>query len=294
MRRVRGLKQRSVCVGLIVLMGSVGRVGAQAVTEDTRRPAAPESVSGTDAYAQVVQAAVEAYNHDDFATARRYFARAHELRPSARTWRGLGTTAFELKDYEDAVRELTFALEDERSALPTPLRAETERTLRVARRTLAERAQPEAAGRSEDKPAKEQSRAEKREVAAPVQALNPQPTAAAASSSGIGGQRVAALIVASAGLAGVGVGIAFGVRSISKGDERDRLCPDKSMGCSGAAVRAADAALAAGDISTVAWVAGAVAIAGGAALWLTGAPSERATTTRLAIGPGGVSLSGTF
>lgn len=278
---------------------AVSRVAAQA---KTRVPAPSNSNSKADSerdqdeYSREVEAAVAAYNQDDFPSARRHFARAHDLRPSARTWRGLGTTAFELKDYDEAVRELTFALEDKRAELPPPLREETEQTLGTARKKLAER---EADARAEVT------------VEAPAAAV----AAVAAQPEGTGvmsGQRIAALALGGMGVVGVAVGAGFGAHSLSKGAERDRLCPDPTPGCSSQAVRAADSALTSGTIATVAFVVGGVAIAGGVALWLTGAPSSRerqsaalherkllvqsASRMSLAatVGPGTLLLHGTF
>src|ERR1700759_5525895 len=117
-------------LGALVLASAAQLASAQRTAAG--KPASSEdgAHADNDEYARSIRSAVEAYNRDDFATARKFFARAHELRPSARTWRGMGTTAFELRQFEDAVRELTFALEDQRSALTPELRSETELTLR--------------------------------------------------------------------------------------------------------------------------------------------------------------------
>jgi tetratricopeptide (TPR) repeat protein len=243
------------------------------------------------AYTRAVEAAVDAYNRDDFATARHYFARAHELRPSARTWRGLGTTAFELKFFEDAVHELTFALEDRRSALTNDMRTDTELTLRVAQRRLAERREPGAA--------REQAELSGRSgtAVAPVAVAPPEH---AATSAGLGGQRIAALALAGSALVSVGVGVVFGLRSIAKGRERDRSCPDVHAPCASlSAIHAADDALTAGNVSTAAWLVAAATLGGGITLWLTGAPAaqeqpQRSGLTRVVVGPAAVSLSGAF
>jgi hypothetical protein len=268
--------------------GSSMASSARAQSSAGNRAAAPDaSVEGaTDDYTRAVRAAVEAYNRDDFATARKYFARAHELRPSARTWRGMGTTAFELKLFDDAVRELTFALEDRRSPLTPELRSETELTLRVARRRLAEN----------------EERAHTAPAAAPTPSAAaasaaPPPSAAEAAATehgeGLDGQRIAALSVGGLGVAGVGIGIAFGVVSMNHGKTRDRECPSH-VGCSPAAVRAADSAISAGNISTIAFVAGGVALASGIVLWLTGGSSEQQPTAAVSFGPRSVAISGRF
>ena len=293
MGRLLGRLCVTVCVA--VAAASVNLPPAHSQARSTRAARAGHGASNntSDAYARAIAAAVEAYNRDDFVSARHHFARAHELRPSARTWRGLGTTAFELKSFEDAARELTFALEDRRSALPSELRADTELTLRVAQRRLSERREPSGLGaRSAAKPSASggPGGAAEHVVA----------SGSAGGASGIGGQRIAALALAGSALVSMGVGVAFGLRSIDKGRERDRACPDAHAGCASAsAVRAADDALTAGDISTAAWIVGAAALGGGLTLWLTGAPSDReqpqrSGLTRVAIGPAAVSFSGSF
>jgi tetratricopeptide (TPR) repeat protein len=247
------------------------------------QPSAAEKSASSEArnddYTRAIKSAVEAYNRDDFATARKFFARAHELRPSARTWRGLGTTAFELRQFDDAVRELTFALEDRRSPLTPELRSETELTLRVAERRLKENAappRPSAAAASAAPPA------------SPPSAAAPEDHGA-----GLGAQRVAALVAGGLGVVGVGVGVAFGVVSINRGKDRDRACPSHA-GCSPQAVDAADAAISAGNVSTVAFIAGGALLAGGLVLWLTGGSEEQQPTAAVSFAPGSVAVSGRF
>ena len=242
-----------------------------------------------DEYTRSIRSAVEAYNRDDFASARKFFSRAHELRPSARTWRGMGTTAFELRQFDDAVRELTFALEDQRSPLTPELRSETELTLRVAQRRSKE---------NEERAGKPAAPTPSAAAAATVEA--PQPSAAEttaptdAADEGLDGQRIAALVAGGLGLAGVGVGIAFGVVSINKGKQRDQLC-SSHIDCSPQAVDAANAAISAGNISTIGFVAGGALLAGGLVLWLTGGSSEQQQpTAAVSFGPGAVAISGRF
>lgn len=283
-KRPCGPRQRGVVFLILQLAWAVVASGPAVALAQGKQSASAAAAVEKDEYAAEVEAAVSAFNQSDFARARSHFARAHELRPSARTWRGLGNTAFELKDFEEAIRELTLALEDKRAELPGELRSETEQTLRVARRKLLEQNAPPP------------------RVTAAAPAL--EPVAADDGADIMSGQRIAALGLAGAGLASVAVGVGFGLRSLAKGDDRDRLCPDPSGGCSPAAVRAADAALTAGNIATVAFVVGGVAVAGGVVLWLTGAPERRTgraalrpgSSTSLALSPGfgTLQLRGTF
>jgi hypothetical protein len=86
-----------------------------------------------DAYPQVVQRAVSEFDAGHWDEARALFRRAHELSPNARTWRGLAITAFELRRYVDAARELEAALQDTRKPLTEPQRQELSALLVRAR-----------------------------------------------------------------------------------------------------------------------------------------------------------------
>lgn len=290
----------SVCFGIVLALSVPGGAFAQASANKSKADASDEGPAPEE-YTREVKLAVEAYNRDEFAKARQHFARAHELRPSARTWRGLGTTAFELKFYEDAVRELTFALEDRRGSLTDKLRTETELTLRVAQRRLKESdGKGEVAANRPPAP-----RPELAPVPPPAAAELPVMPAPAASTEptsdeppGLGTQRIVALAVGAAGVVGIGIGVGFGLKSMSKGDERDRLCPKNGVECTAEGAEAADAAITAGNISTVAWAVGGAALVGGVVLWLTGAPVERETARhsglQWAVSPGGVKLKAAF
>jgi hypothetical protein len=86
-----------------------------------------------DAYPQVVQRAISEFDAGHWDEARALFRRAHELSPNARTWRGLAITAFELRRYVDAVRELEAALQDTRKPLTEQQRQELSELLLRAR-----------------------------------------------------------------------------------------------------------------------------------------------------------------
>jgi hypothetical protein len=68
-------------------------------------------------YQRVVQDALQEYHATNFAEAYALFEHAHQLRPSARTWRCLGMTSFELRQYVRAEAELRAALGDTRQPL---------------------------------------------------------------------------------------------------------------------------------------------------------------------------------
>lgn len=106
---------------------------------------------------------------------------------------------------------------------------------------------------------------------------------AAPSKGGIGTAKTLALAATGLGLAGVVIGTVYGLESKSKHDEAhgscaSKLCSDQS------AVAAAGDAIIDGNIATVAFVAGGVALATGAVLWLTAGPSS----TEVSVGMGSI------
>ncbi len=86
----------------------------------TSTPAAERS----EAYLDVIKAALAEFESDNYAEARVMFEQAHSIRPSARTLRGMGLTSFELKEYVRAEQELSAALVDLRQPLSEPQRKE--------------------------------------------------------------------------------------------------------------------------------------------------------------------------
>jgi hypothetical protein len=71
----------------------------------------------TQQYRALITDAVAEYDAHHFEEARALFRRAHQLEPSARTWRGIGMAAFELRDYVKSLRALEASLVDSRSPL---------------------------------------------------------------------------------------------------------------------------------------------------------------------------------
>jgi hypothetical protein len=110
-----------------------------------------------------------------------------------------------------------------------------------------------------------------------------------AGSGGKKTQKIIAVVVAGVGVAGLGVGGAFGIMAISKKNHAQDLCSTPQ--CNDAAgSQAWSDAKKVGNISTVGFIAGGVLLATGAVLWFTAGPSH----TQVGIGPGNVRLSGTF
>ncbi len=80
----------------------------------------------TPAYRALINDAAAEYDAKHFAEARSLFRRAHELEPSARTWRGIGMAAFELRDYVKSLRALEASLVDSRRPLSNAERDEVQ------------------------------------------------------------------------------------------------------------------------------------------------------------------------
>jgi hypothetical protein len=75
-------------------------------------------------YRDVVARAVAEFSAGRWEEARSLFLRAHALWPSARTFRSLGMTSFELRTYGRALAELQAALDDTRRPLSEEQRAQ--------------------------------------------------------------------------------------------------------------------------------------------------------------------------
>jgi hypothetical protein len=100
-----------------------------------------------------------------------------------------------------------------------------------------------------------------------------------------GGQRIAAVATAAAGVVFVGVGAGFGIATKVKLDQSNSSgCqPNNHCTVAGAALR--NDALDDGRIATIAFVAGLAAVAGGAVLWFT-APRHASAQVGVTVLPG--------
>jgi tetratricopeptide (TPR) repeat protein len=114
----------SVCaaVALVFLMLSTS---APLSAQDGTEPAE---------YRSTIREALAEYHAKNFPEARALFAEAHRLMPNARTLRGLGMTAFELRSYRESIGFLEEALAAREKPLEGALRNETERLLKRAER----------------------------------------------------------------------------------------------------------------------------------------------------------------
>ncbi len=104
--------------------------------------------------------------------------------------------------------------------------------------------------------------------------------------------KIAGIAVAGAGLLTAGAGAALGAVAIAKKDASDRTCSAGGCDAEGFALR--KESISAATASTASFIAAGVALAGGAALFLTaprGAPGPRpASVARLVVSAGGLSV----
>ena len=93
---------------------------------------------GTDdpAYRKTIKEGLAEFAALHFEEARSLFRRAHEINPNARTFRSIGMTSFELRDYVAAVRNLSAALNDSRKPLSLEQRKSAQDLLERSRRLV--------------------------------------------------------------------------------------------------------------------------------------------------------------
>jgi hypothetical protein len=80
-------------------------------------PFASSDTTDEAAYRNIVKDGVAEYDARHFEEARSLFRRAHAMNPNARTFRSIGMTSFELRDYVSAVHNLSASLQDQRKPL---------------------------------------------------------------------------------------------------------------------------------------------------------------------------------
>lgn len=101
-------------------------ISARVQAQSEAPPAPPPSgLLASDNYKAVIREALAEFEEHHYQESRALFMRAHELQPSARTWRGIGFSAFELRDYVDSVNNLEQALASTERPLQGELRSDT-------------------------------------------------------------------------------------------------------------------------------------------------------------------------
>jgi hypothetical protein len=108
-------------------LGLLLALGTHAAAQEAPAPAADDQ-----AYRTTIDEAVREFAGGHWEEARALFKRAHELSPNARTLRGMGKAAFELRMYVQAIRELDAALRDTRKPLDEAMRAEVQGLMQKA------------------------------------------------------------------------------------------------------------------------------------------------------------------
>jgi hypothetical protein len=106
--------------------------------------------------------------------------------------------------------------------------------------------------------------------------------------SGLGTQKILALVAEGIGVVGLGMGSAFGLVALSRKSDAEKVCPNLCVDASG--VNKWNDAKSAADVSTVAFLAGGLALAGGAVLWFTARTASPVGAPTAAVGIGLASL----
>jgi hypothetical protein len=130
------------------------------------------------------------------------------------------------------------------------------------------------------------------EVAPPPRVVPPPPPPPPPPApQGVPARRIAGFVIGGAGLVGVAVGAAFGVRALDKKSDSNAggHC-DAQDTCDAQGLALRSDALSAATASTVGFIVGGVALGTGIVLIAT-APSARPAVPRAAVGPGGASLA---
>lgn len=128
-----------LAVGLVLAMQlglSAARVAAEPPRTGVVAPATTESGEPA-GYRETVEQALSEYAAKNYEEASSLFARAHALFPNARTLRGQGMAAFELRRYEESVGFLEAALSAREKALEGQLRSDTAALLARAQSFVA-------------------------------------------------------------------------------------------------------------------------------------------------------------
>jgi hypothetical protein len=94
--------------------------------------------------------------------------------------------------------------------------------------------------------------------------------------------RVGGTAVAVAGLAGLGVGTVFGLKAISLNNDSDKNC-DAQSSCNLSGYNTRHDAQSAGNVATVSFVAGGVALAAGATMFVLAKPRSTGGTAVIAV-----------
>jgi hypothetical protein len=108
--------------------------------------------------------------------------------------------------------------------------------------------------------------------------------------SGLGAQKIVALVSGGVGVVGLAVGTVFAVKAMRNKSDADQACTGNTCSTD-AGVTAGNDAHAAGNVATIGMVVGAVGLAGGLARWFTAPKEERAVQAGLGLPAAAVSCA---
>jgi hypothetical protein len=106
-------------------------------------------------------------------------------------------------------------------------------------------------------------------------------------------QRTLGIVAGGIGLVGIGVGTFMGVKASSSWSDAKKECTAFPNQCTAKGVSLHDDASSQATLSTVGFIVGGVGLAAGAVLFFT-AGSGKQETVAIGVGPGNVSVKGTF
>ena len=123
------------CGCTLLLLGELTRVARVSGAWGTGLAHAQEAESA--GYPEAIEQALAEYGNKNYEEASTLFGRADKLYPNARTQRGMGMAAFELRRYAESIGHLEAALASRVKPLDAALRSETEALLGRARGFVA-------------------------------------------------------------------------------------------------------------------------------------------------------------
>jgi hypothetical protein len=107
-------------------------------------------------------------------------------------------------------------------------------------------------------------------------------------------QRTVAIVVGAVGVAGLGLGTAFGILAKNNWSDAKSHCSNYPSACSPQGIDLNSTASSQATISTVAFIAGGAALATGAVLWFTASGKSTNQGVALGFGPGAAYVKGNF
>lgn len=268
-------RRACACLVACLLTSATGRAFSQAAPTD----AGVDRIAVAEAYAAD---AYEAYAGHDYETAVKLYEKALNAAPSADILYNLARIHDRKLRHRSAAigyyeRYLNDTGADPARARDVQARLQVLRELEDIAEHANRQVPAERASRTAPAPAP---------VEPAVQRVEPTTgqTARADGDPGMSGGQLSGVVVAALGLAGVGLGVGFGLAAKTDADEAHRLCDGNACSAQAgvdAAERADDRALA----STIAFAAGGTLIAAGLGLWVFTGPDDSHEQARITVTP---------